>query len=93
MNKEFLKSKFDPIHIPEQGPGQSAPPPQVFEQMGEENIKLMLKDFYHLLGQSSIAGMFPKDLDKASEKSALFFIGLLGGPPFTIKPMAIPECA
>ncbi|RZA13073.1 MAG: bacitracin resistance protein BacA [Proteobacteria bacterium] len=53
----------------------------VYDIMGEENIKAMLRDFYRLLGTSQISAMFPKDLDTASEKSALFFIGLMGGPP------------
>lgn len=49
--------------------------------MGESNIYLMLRDFYRELGNSSIKHLFPQDLEKASEKSAAFFVFLLGGPP------------
>lgn len=62
-------------------PGDIRPPSKaIYAQMGEENVRQMLRDFYQLLGQSSIKGMFPKDLERASQKSADFFIGLLGGP-------------
>ncbi|MBC7533234.1 MAG: hypothetical protein H7318_16815 [Oligoflexus sp.] len=82
MSSEFFRDKFDPIHVPEEGPGAAeAPYRGLYQIMGEDNIKAMLRDFYLKLGESRIAGMFPKDLISASEKSAMFFIGLLGGPP------------
>jgi hemoglobin len=49
--------------------------------MGEENIFRMLADLYAALEQSSIRAMFPEDMRAASEKSAAFFVSLLGGPP------------
>lgn len=49
--------------------------------MGEANIFRMLADFYGALEQSSIRAMFPEDMRGASEKSAAFFVTLLGGPP------------
>jgi hemoglobin len=49
--------------------------------MGEAQIYRMLEDFYRELNQSSLRGMFPADMVAASRKSAMFFIGLLGGPP------------
>jgi hemoglobin len=49
--------------------------------MGEAAIFRMLEDFYHELEQSSLRGMFPPDMVRASHKSAAFFVGLLGGPP------------
>lgn len=70
------------IYVPPGGPPQVPPPSRdIYAAMGEANIFAMLKDFYLLLGQSTIAGMFPANLAKASEKSAAFFVGLLGGPP------------
>ena len=49
--------------------------------MGEENIFKMLSDFYQELGRSEIRPLFPPDLEAASQKSAKFFVQLLGGPP------------
>jgi hemoglobin len=49
--------------------------------MGEANIFLMMADFYNELEQSDIHHLFPQDMQKASEKSAAFFVGLFGGPP------------
>ena len=62
-------------------PGDVRPPSKaIYAQMGEENVRQMLRDFYQLLGESAIQEMFPVDLETASQKSADFFIGLLGGP-------------
>ena len=70
------------IYIPPGGPPQVAPPSkEIYAQMGEANIYLMLADFYRELEQSEIRHLFPKNMEKASEKSAAFFVGLLGGPP------------
>jgi len=49
--------------------------------MGEDNIFAMLADFYEQLEASAIRDMFPRDMARASRKSAAFFVGLLGGPP------------
>ena len=68
--------------IPGASPNQGLPPSrEIYGAMGEENIFRMLSDFYAKLGQSDIKDMFPKNLEKASQKSARFFVGLLGGPP------------
>lgn len=70
------------IYVPPEGPPRvSAPSPEIYAVMGEANIFTMLRDFYRELGQSTIRDMFPQDMDAASEKSAAFFVGLLGGPP------------
>ena len=71
------------IHVPLGGPSQFPPPPSrgIYPAMGEANIFAMLKDFYLALEQSTIRDMFPADMVAASEKSAAFFVGLLGGPP------------
>ncbi|MBX3059347.1 MAG: hypothetical protein KF770_22990 [Anaerolineae bacterium] len=70
------------IYVPPGGPPRVASPsPEIYAQMGEANIVLMIADFYGELEQSAIRGMFPADMAAAAEKSAAFFVGLLGGPP------------
>jgi len=59
----------------------AAPSRDVYDLMGEDNIYRMMEDFYRELEQSSLRGMFPKDMMVASRRSAAFFVGLLGGPP------------
>ncbi len=82
MEDKYRRSKDDPIYVPEQGPNAGpAPSRELYSIMGGENIMKLLRDFYQELGRSSIAGMFPQDLEAAADRSALFFIGLLGGPP------------
>lgn len=65
---------IDPRSIP-------APSREIYAQMGEANIYKMLSDFYAALEQSSIRPIFAKDMQAASQRSAAFFVGLLGGPP------------
>lgn len=70
------------IYIPPGGPPRvAAPNPEIYASMGEANIFAMLADFYSELAQSPLRHMFPRDMVKASQKSAAFFVGLLGGPP------------
>ena len=72
----------DQPYVPPIRPNQIPPPSrELFAIMGEANIRQMLSDFYAELAVSSIKEMFPKDMERASQKSADFFIGLLGGPP------------
>ncbi len=70
------------FYIPPGGPPQDIKPhPDIYAQMGEENIFQMLADFYKELETSSIRHLFPEDMLEASKKSASFFIFILGGPP------------
>lgn len=70
------------IFVPTIAPGQiPSPSREIYAQMGEENIFRMMADFYGELEKSSISNMFPQNMVAASEKSAAFFVGLLGGPP------------
>ncbi|VAW37048.1 hypothetical protein MNBD_CHLOROFLEXI01-4173 [hydrothermal vent metagenome] len=70
------------LFVPPGGPPQvEQPSPEVYAAMGEGNIFAMMADFYVVLEASEIRGMFPKDMARASRKSAAFFVGLLGGPP------------
>jgi hemoglobin len=92
MTQKFFRKAQDPMHVPDSGPGGAeAPSRLIYAAMGDDNIKAMLRDFYLKLGESAIAGMFPKDLVAASEKSALFFIGLLGGPPVYMQTYGPPR--
>jgi hemoglobin len=59
----------------------AAPSREVYDAMGEANIYHMLADFYRELEQSAVQGLFPKDMLAASQRSAAFYVGLLGGPP------------
>ena len=70
------------IYVPPGGPPPTeAPSPEIYAAMGETNIFAMLADFYRELEQSPLQAMFPRNMLKASQKSAAFFVGLLGGPP------------
>ena len=70
------------FYAPPGGPPRvNAPSPEIYVAMGEENIFAMLADFYERLAESVIRDMFPRDMERASRKSAAFFVGLLGGPP------------
>ncbi len=70
------------MYVPPGGPPRVEPPSSdIYAAMGEEAIFAMLADFYAGLEQSSIRALFPRDMQAASEKSAAFFVGLLGGPP------------
>jgi hemoglobin len=78
-------SQSDELYTPPTGPPQGPPPdPAIFKALGVEGITLMLEDFYLQLGASPIAGLFPQGesaLREAGRKSALFFVGVCGGPP------------
>lgn len=74
MNPAPYVPPIDPSRI-------AGPSREIYAAMGEANIFAMLADFYAELAQSSIRHLFPSDMRAASEKSAAFFVGLLGGPP------------
>ena len=70
------------MYVPNIRPNEIVPPSkEIYGKMGEENIFKMLSDFYKELEKSSIRDMFPPNMQRASVKSAAFFVGLLGGPP------------
>jgi hemoglobin len=72
------------IYVPPQGPPQGGPSRDIYPLMGEENIFKMLSDFYQELEKSEIRPMFPPDMQEASQKSAKFFVQVLGGPPLYV---------
>src|SRR5260221_582326 len=79
------------IHVPPQGPPQEGPSREIFGLMGEDNIFKMLKDFYLELEKSPLRPLFPSDMVEASRKSAMFFVGLLGGPPLYAREFGPPR--
>lgn len=73
------------IYVPPGGPPQDAPPPrEIYGVLGEEGIRSLLRNHYNRLKTSSIRFLFPTEeeaLMAAADRSADFFIQLLGGPP------------
>jgi hemoglobin len=82
------RSIYTPPGGPPQGPG---PNPEIYRLMGDANIFKMMSDFYKELEQSEIRHLFPPNMEEASKKSALFFIGLLGGPPLYMQKFGSPR--
>ncbi|MEL6328297.1 MAG: hypothetical protein AAFR38_01435 [Planctomycetota bacterium] len=74
-----------PVYTPPGGPPQNTSVSrEIFGLMGEDNIRAMIASFYDRLAASEIAELFPKgdkNIQRAAEKSADFFVFLLGGPP------------
>ncbi len=70
------------MFVPPVNPAEIVSPSRaIYAKMGEANIVRMIEDFYAELEKSSIRPMFPKDMRTSAQKSAAFFVGLLGGPP------------
>jgi hemoglobin len=72
-------------YIPPHGPPQEIQlDPEMYALMGENNIYHLLEDFYLELSRSSIQHLFPSDpaaLKAAADRSAAFFVFIMGGPP------------
>jgi hemoglobin len=71
--REVFVPAVNPAAVP-------SPSREIYAPMGRDNIHRMIEHLYRELGTSSIRGMFPQDLVRASQKSAAFFVQLLGGP-------------
>ncbi len=73
------------VYTPPDGPpSNSGVSRDLYDRMGEANITRMIHDFYDRLGESSIAPLFPRSPGaraRAADKSAAFFVFLMGGPP------------
>lgn len=71
-----------PVWVPPGGPGGvQRPSPRIYESLGEDGVFELLAAFYRRLEASELRAMFPADMLAASERSAAFFVQLLGGPP------------
>jgi hemoglobin len=79
---------YTPPGGPPQGPG---PNPEIYRLMGEENIFKMISDFYKELEKSEVRHLFPPNMEEASQKSAMFFVTILGGPPLYMQKYGSPR--
>jgi len=68
-------------YVPPGGPPQRGPSRELYGRMGRGNIFRMLEAVYAELEKSELRPMFPDDMKMASRRSALFFVGIMGGPP------------
>jgi hemoglobin len=61
-------------------PEITMPSTEIYGSMGEQNIRAMITDFYKELHASSIQSIFKSDIQTGTDRSAWFFIEILGGP-------------
>ena len=53
----------------------------LYEQLGAENLKLLVNKFYDLVGQDeTISALFQTDMELVKHKQTLFLTQFLGGP-------------
>jgi hemoglobin len=70
------------VYVPPIDPARIPPPSrEIYGLMGEAAIVRMIEEFYRELERSPVRPLFPADMMAAAQKSAAFFVGLLGGPP------------
>jgi hemoglobin len=85
VNPNDLPNPDRPIYTPPGGPPRTDRIPRaVYEQMGEDGVFELARDFYRRLGESRIATMFPQGeaaLRSAADKTGAMFVFLFGGPP------------
>jgi len=71
------------IYVPPGGPPQGPPPDtRILQSLGEDGIRKLLSLHYQNLQIASIRDMFPNNMEDAAQRSADFFIQILGGPPY-----------
>jgi hemoglobin len=77
-----LSPRAAAVYVPPIDPRSIEPPSrEIYALMGEAGIVRMIEDFYRELERSSLRDLFPADMMAAAQRSAAFFVGLLGGPP------------
>ena len=70
------------FYVPPSGPPQGAPPSrEIFARLGEAGIRALLQAHYQRLAASEVSHLFTGDMVEAADRSADFFIQVLGGPP------------
>src|SRR5262245_6697486 len=79
---------YTPPGGPPQGPGPNS---AIYGIMGKDNIFRMISDFYKELEKSELRQLFPNDMAEASNKSAEFFVTMLGGPPLYAQKYGSPR--
>lgn len=70
------------MYVPPDGPPQKPVDRGLYQKLGEDAIRRMLSLHYRNLGDTSIRDMFPEDLEEAAQRSADFFIQIMGGPAY-----------
>ncbi len=74
---------FNDIYTPPGGPPQGQPlNREILPALGESEVRRLLQLHYKNLEASPIRGIFSEDMVAAADKSADFFIQLMGGPPY-----------
>ncbi len=66
-------------------PGVTMMDKQILSMLGEDGIRKLVSDHYDLLAQSEVKHLFPKNpvaLDAAKQRSADFFVQVMGGHPY-----------
>ena len=80
------------IYVPQGGPPQGPPPSkEIFNKLGENKIRELVKLFYDEIETSSIRSMFPESLEESIPKSADFMVQILGGPPYYVQKYGSPR--
>lgn len=72
------------VFVPPGGPPQTPVNRELYGILGEERIRRLLSLHYQYLGESSLDYMFPsapEEREHAAQRSADFFIQIMGGPP------------
>ena len=54
----------------------------LFDKVGEEKLRTLVKLFYEEIPHTSIIGMFPDDLSESEKKAADFMVQVTGGPQY-----------
>ena len=75
-------------------PVTTFPNPAIYQALGTEGIRDLLRAVYRRIGASSIASLFPGDpteLQNAADKSSMFFVGICGGPALYEKKFGPPR--
>jgi hemoglobin len=71
------------IYTPGERPDVTLPTQKIYQILGDEGIRKLVKDHYDLLAKSEIKNLFPQDaagLEKAIKNASDFFIQICGGP-------------
>ncbi|MFT5239941.1 MAG: hemoglobin [Candidatus Promineifilaceae bacterium] len=69
------------IYTPPAGPPDvERPNPDIYAQMADDGIRRMIHSFYERLYASSISTLFVDDMHASADRSADYFVQILGGP-------------
>jgi hemoglobin len=88
-----MKNELGQTFIPPGGPPKGPPPdPCIYQTLGEAGVRELLSAHYRNLAQSEIGSMFPlQEMELSAQRSADFFIQVLGGPPYYTQKKGPPQ--